>query len=652
MNTTMSFRGSRAVVLGLTAGLFAPASACVARPDRTAAPADATPAPVPDDAGEKLMDPRLDAMTRVTLLRAVARQLTPPTALEPALSAVLEMPVDAETLSQALRALGGYHTKSAVGAVLRFAVRSLPIRGHPELGELVLDTLERQTGRAEPARSVRAWREWWDRAESWDEAHWTQEIGAALAERARSAEERRRAAQARLAEAYRRLLVALPEAQRSPLIAELIASEFDELRELGFDQATRAVLNGQALGAEASMSAMARLRDADPRSRAASAALLEKVDAPGLGEAASEALSRESDPQAAAPLLRLVARYPSESAWRDAAAWLDPAGRAFAPAADALLAIAMIPGVALDPDLARRVHEVLSSLPEPGHTPTTVALLARVGSPGEVAPLLRSPRTEIAVAAAGALSQWEGGTDELVSTAKQSAALFDPAVLSLMRFRPTADGFAAASVLPAPTPDRRSARLAQYAAALPPRELLRVCDLEPSASVRAVWASCAGRADYFDADDDRQARIELAKVLARSRLAMKDPSEALAGLDAACPPPRDCDWARPIRVTALAWLNRLDEAEAVTREQGVDAAPWLEALASAVELVHAPRVAVLVRELFSGKLTPEDQARLDQLETRARQNQTGPPPPDVGIEQGPPRSAPAPGEPRASSAKQ
>ncbi len=562
------------------------------------------------------------ADVRLALLTALAQAADPPRGLEQAAGEVLDMPVDAETLLAALRSLGGYRTRSAVQRVLRFAQRAGEIRERPDLLQQALDTLETQTGHGEPSRSLSAWQQWWRASQGWTDARWGEEIAGGQASRARTADAARDAAEAKLVDVYKRLVVTLPPEQRSGVIAEMIASPTPEVRRLGIDQATRAALNGQALGAEVVRASVARLPDPDPRVRADCAGLLEKLDSASLGDlvarACEAALARESDPAAAAPLLRVVGRHPSAVGVERAAPWIESDSPAFGPAVDAVLAALGTGPGAPEPDgeLMARLHSILVGLSGERQTPGTVALLARIGSLEEVVPLLASSRPEVAAAAGRALESWPGAVDRLVEAARSNPVLVESAVGALKRHRASAEGFALAEQLPGPAPERRADLLADFARSLPVGDLLKVCQRQTDLVLREKLARSAVTPGFFTGDGPVEAKTDLVLLLARTRLALKNPGDALAALDTVCPAPAPCAWGDACRVTALAWLDRLDDAAKITRDRAVPVEAWLECLASAIELPHAPRVVQAIRELYSSKLTPEQNEKLAALAAR------------------------------------
>ena len=620
-------------------------------------PASGTPAPsrwatVVRQAGgdRELLEELAEALSasanpaaKLEVLKAVETAASPVDALGPIVAGVLDQPVDAETLAAALRALALFQTRDAVAPVIRFAQSAKDLNAGPALYDLAMDTLARQTARDDVSRDVGSWKAWLEWAPQ-GEPEWSRLIARQHAERSHAAISACREAELGLAGVYRRLLVSLEPAQRSAVIAEMLGSPVADVRGLAADQATRAVLNAQSVGPEVAAAALARLDDPDPVVRAQMAGLLEKLDAPGIGPRVAAALARESLAAPAAAMLRVLIRNPEASALRDIAAWLDSSGPAFEPAVDAALALDRA-GVMTDPDLLQRVHDVLGALPPRRHTPGTVSLLARVGRPHEVEPLLSAPSPEVIAAAGRALVNSASSFEALTAAAAKSPLLFESAVGAIGVHRPTADGFAMAQRLPSPTPERRADALLKLAAALPPAELLAVCTAETDLVMRERLASAPPGGPIDGAAPDAAQRRDLALLLARTRLQLKKPDAALEGLDAALPAapapivdagttPSTADaWCAPLRVVALAWLNRVSEAVALSRRVEIPIDPWIEALEFSAELPHARAIRSVIDELYASRLTGTDRSRLESIDRRL--NGQGPPElatPETGIQ--------------------
>lgn len=625
MNLVLNLRVRQ---LGVVAGLAVAGGVVVsdvfgARPERQTALENKWTAVVvkaaDDDAALGAVRAALGAsaepLVRLEALRAIESDENPAAALMPMVGGVLDQPVDSETLLAALRAMGGFRSREAVGDVLKFAASAQGIHRSPELAAQALATLSRQTGRVDASGEVDSWRAWFDGTARMDEASWCAMVAGLHAERSKLAEMRRVESEAKLAGVYRRLLVSLPEKERSAVIAEMIRGASAEVRALGVDQATRAVLNSVDLGDDVASAAIERLSDPDQSVRAEMGTLLEKLEDARIAPAAGAALERESSPLPAAAILRVLARHPFPGALRDVIVWLDSVGPAFVPAVDAALALDRA-GAMTDAGLVERVRDVLLALPMSRHTAGTVALLARVGGAERVAALVDSPSDEVAVAAAYAVEGSAGLVDRVVAGARRTTALFEPAVRMLAKHRATAEGYGVAENLTPPSGERGAAALAAYAGVLPARELLIVANRQSDLAVRERCLASAG-ASAMGAGSD------VVSLLARTRLQLKNPGAALAGIETVCAGDaavRECDsWASPLRVTALAWIGRVEEAVDETRRVGlavVGAGAWIEALDAARALPHAGKIAAAVRELYSTTLTAEQTARLDAFDGR------------------------------------
>lgn len=627
-NQAMRSPGVQAAAALLVLGLSACAGAAVSRQRDQATPWDAIVAAAggvasgsgPDRAAEaneargqveRALAPSADPGARLEALAAIARSDFPDPALFPTVAGVLEQPVDADTLVAATRALAGFRDKAAVGTVIAFARSARDLSRRIDVYEAALKTLERQTGIAGRFSAVDQWEAWFKGSSGLPPAEWSARIAANHAEASRRAEAQRRDAEARLAGVYRRLLVTLSDADRSRCMAEMIASPAPEVRSLGVDQATRAVLNAQTPGPEVAQAAIARIADPEQSVRAEMAGLLEKLEDPAIAPALREALMRETEPAPAASILRALSRHPDAGARRDIVVWLDAQEPAFTPAVEAALALDRVGGLG-DAETNVRIGEVLGALPRSRHTAGSATLLARVAGPGAVAPLLTGGLADAALAAGRAMAQSGDHVDELVRAASANPALFEPAVEALSRFRRTDGGFALAESLGALKSDVRDRALTEFARTLPPFDLLAVCDRQADLSVRERYASACEAPGYFNADQPQaEARRDLAALLARARLALKNPVGASSVLELACPGPTGCVPLAPLRVTALAWSGQVAKAVGVSHSATVPIGAWLEALEASAALPHAQEIVAAVRDLYSGSLSPQDTARLE-----------------------------------------
>ena len=272
-------------------------------------------------------------------------------------------------------------------------------------------------------------------------------------------------------------------------------------------------------------------------------------------------------------------------------------------------------------------------------TPGCVALLGQVGKVDEVSPLLGSSRSEIVLAAGQALAETMAGYTPLLNAARRDPALFGSAILAIQRFDPSPDGFTTAESLPSPSPDRRRDALEKLAWSLPAPTLLIIAARQSDLTLRESYARRAEEGEFLASPADAQSKADLVVLLARTRLLLRNPAGALAALDAAGRANLACEGCVLPRVTALVWLNRLDEASALTKAGNLPARPWLDALAWAIESDHARAIRERIRELYSVTLTKQEQEELSALDARMGAPQ-GAAPNGAAMPQGVPSSSP------------
>lgn len=519
----------------------------------------------------------------------------------------------------ALAILGQYRTREAVGAVIRL-IDPVSIEEPATVAQAQL-TLCRQTGRQEP--SVAAWLTWWEQASKLNQRAWFETLAESLAKRSADADRRVTDLARRLTDSYRRLYALMPQADRSTLISELIASDSSELCMLGFDLAKRALLNARTVDARVGDAAIRRLADRSALIRTEAASLLSRLDQPRAGSALAAALSVEKDDAAAAAMLRALAHEPIAGAAGDIIHWLETSDTAAPAAAEAALALRET-GLLSDPALVERAGRALRQRPADQLTPAAGALLLLIGERDAAIALLRTAKPDVAEAVATALIEIPDGVDPLVDVARSRPRLAPAAIDALARHRPTAAGFGTACMLSPRGDEASGAALIRYAHSLPPAALLIVARAEPDPAQRVAYLSEVPRmaADTGAADRDKVAELSL--LLAKARLELKDPAGALDAME----PFGDKQWAAtfdPLRVTALLWLFRLPQAEEVSLRSNVSASHWLDGLEAAIDLPYAIDIADQIRRVFGDSLAGEDLARLETADRYIETDLSGPP---------------------------
>jgi len=574
---------------------------------------------------QEALSPARSAGTRAAVAEQIALRLAaPPRALTPSLAACLD-PSNAALCVAALRALGRYQSRDAVRPILDGLLSAeADAVGGPILAQAT-DTLAAQTGLLEFGSDLDRWRRWWSKAQWLSEQEWRTQISRSQAVAAETLRRERADSLRQMIDLYRRLHSAAPEAARSELLAEMMASGESEVRKLGVDFAMRALLNGKPLDDTVAASIAARLTDPSSRVREGAASVLDRLNRPAHWAAVKQALRTERDSAVAAALLRTAAHEPDESLIESALAWLaaSPVGGGVPtsePAIAALLA-AHTAGLLRSPEhIASARGELLRLYPD-RLTPGSLSLMTHLGEKGRVIELLSAQDIARAQMAASALVDDEASTDALVSAGSARPPLREAAVRSLMRWRLTADGFATArSLIGGDEPGSHDA-LIQYARALPAEALLLVARQEREDRFREELLAHAVTPENLGRVGDPTARIELLVLALQTRLALGRAADALSALDAT-----PTEWLGPrlraLRVTSLLCLDRVEDALAFTKqaaELGADAAmlrAWVDALAYSIDKPFARRIHDALIGMYPEVAASGDASRFHELAAR------------------------------------
>lgn len=580
-----------------------------ASPPPTAPPANGTiPAPTPP-----ARDPARES-AREYLLAAIAGSPSAPDWLAaPMLDAAARSAPRPPSLGM-IAALGSVRTQPAVRRLLDTASTA-----PAEARAAALVALRRLTGR-DLGDDPRAWAAWFAGVEFLGEPDWRRVLWEGLAQRADALAGASEVATARLVDIKRREFLALPEAgpARSQLLASLLADELAPLRRLGVDLVRRELANGRVPDEFVVDSTVELLGSTDPEFRGAAAGLLAALAPSAAGDIVSEALLRETSPQAAGAMLLAASRWPRASIVSTVLAWLegDPVARTGAVEAAAALHRA---GLLSDPALQQRVAAVLRAVPPAETSDTAAWLLAQVGSPADRAYLvswLEQPVAALRTRAAEALTSLPEGVAPILAAAESDPALFESACRAVARTGPTPTHLNALARLKAPSAEVRERGLILAASAgAAPDAIAFAQGAEPPALREALLASLVLMRPWPEPDAaQRAALIQGALALARTRLALGQPARALDAIDAAgtwTPSPPQA--AIATRVAALAWLNRLDDALAL--RAGPDG--WLDGLEFGIDLPHARDIAEIITHRFpASDLSAAQQARLAALVER------------------------------------
>lgn len=540
--------------------------------------------------------------SRRAVAEAIVTLETPPHSIEPSLAAAIDEASD-ESLGWLLPAAACFRGRTTFAAVVGVLDRQPP----PETTSLACQTLTAQTGvRCENAAQ---WLEWAAATESWTDARWFRTVADAHATATRDAQRRTLELESDLDRLYRQVHALTPVEERSALIASLIRSPRPLLSTIGFDLAKRALLNARPLGSDVVVAAQERLNDPRDQVRRDAANLIDRIDLPGVGPDAAEALQIEPDPEVAAALLRILARQPAPGVSRQIVEWAEQDGPPHQPALDAASA-AIRAGTMDDPELIRRVTAVASAEIAAGNpSVSAVRALDAAGLADEAAALLFADDREIAQATAEALVGSPDQFSRLLAAARSHADLFDAAAATIRLLRPNTAGLQTLLALPAPSDEHRRAALARVATALPPTDLLDTARTIDDLAMREACLSHVATPDYSSAPDHATQRRELLRLLLQTRLDRGNADGVLATLAALNLIPNP---APDIHANALLRLARTEEAREIALTNDLPASFWFDALDA--QPPDPAAITLILAGDYADALNAEQRQRLDDLE--------------------------------------
>ncbi|MEQ8850232.1 MAG: hypothetical protein RIB32_00455 [Phycisphaerales bacterium] len=580
------------------------------RGERAAAAAQligACPAPAALTAVDRLVlaDPA-DPTTRQLLLEAMLIVHRPDATLWPMVRD-LAMRQDDAMRPFAIQACSVFRTRPAARLLV-----GLLNSEHQDAAARALVAL---SGRDDLGTDPTRWRAWLRRIEDLPESSWTQELISALGGQTARAQARAEELRASLVETSRHLYRATPTEERSSLLARFLGDQHAATRALGYELATREISAGTPLGAEVSAAAMALLDHTSARARAQGAALLTRLAPEGAGERVTRALVGETDPIAAAPLLRAVARWPSRQALPVTLVWLESEGAA--DAASEVFWAAREQGLLDDEQMRERV---LARLRERGPTWWQAAglrLLVALGDETDihaVAGLLDDPDRQRA--AADALTLRPEGVPILLTAVQLDPALFSHASRAVRLHAPTSLNLRVlVGAAPAEQPQRLP-QLLEVGRAMTTAELVSACEALPESDPLRE-SLLVLLADPEWPNDDPGARNRGLVLLAELRVQSGRAEPALSVLPARNAFVPDSDLARRIdrvQLRANLLLGRLDDARAID----APVSAWLGAIGA----VNSPAVVLAaidhIEASFGPVLTTQERETIVNLRDRAR----------------------------------
>lgn len=474
--------------------------------------------------------------------------------------------------------------------------------------------LRKLTGQELPDNRA-AWSEWLESMDKVSEARWQAEIARGFAAAADRIEQKRASTVQLLLDTTRRLHLATPADQRSPLLANMLSSDIPQLRDLGFELVGRELSAGGVLGPGVGKASITLLGDKDPAVRSRAAGLVRKLAPDGAGDAVAAALARETDAVAAADLLLAAARWPGRESVSQAIHWLGTETSAADAAAEACWWLWRAGSMGTAD--ASRVLAVLAQRPVESLNAPGIALLASLGTDSDrrlLAPLLISGKPGVRTSLAEVLVWFPEYRESLLVAAAKDSSLFDAASRAQLLHAPTARGFDELLALPRPTTESVDPAFIRLARALPASELWTVAQTTTQMQLRRVLLTSLTSEDRVlseRANPDSYAAIAAGvEAFSSDLLVAGDADGAVTIIERS---PFDGNDAPSsivaLHTTALLALGRVELAEKL--DGGIT--PWLRGLDISRKKTHAQRVLDAVESRFGASLSPEERETVDDV---------------------------------------
>ncbi len=562
-----------------------------------------------------------DPQARALLLQAIAETPMVPNALDEALIGVVGTGRPEERPA-ALRALGSTATQRSARVLVNHAAPFMPA----EVSTAAVDGLIRMTGRADLGRDADTWRQWLIEVEALDEAAWREELIRGLRGRTDGLTRDLDAAVLATTDIYKRHFRVVPFQDRDGLLAEMLRAG-GALQQLGIELLYREIAGNRQIGDMVGEAALEMLASPETGTRVEAARLLSTLRPPEAGTRLTRALEIETEPAPARALLAACARWPRVAAVQPALRWLEY-GSVTRDEASALLYALDTEGLLTDPTDRRRTASALRTAGPAKLTADGLRLLVLTGTEIDreaVASLIDEPVDEARGAAAAALARRPEFLGRIVGAASRDPVLYPAVVTAIATHRPTAEGYATLRRIQPPSEAAARTGLLAVARALTVDDVLVVArTVESDPDMRVAVLSTVGTAA---ATPEERATINETKLLlAETQLELERPEPALASLaQIVSTSPEVMERADAMRVTSLLWLNRIDEARAVT----VNAETWLRAIERFANEPHAAHVAKETLARFGDVLQPSEREHLAALAAVA-QSAEPPPSPEGG----------------------
>lgn len=568
-----------------------------------------------------LRSPPEDESARWVMVRALSREHWLPDFLLPDLLDLIPA-AEGDRLARLLGAIAVIRTPDALHAIADLL--------DPPAGDAsraaAASALLRATGREDIPPTRQAWREWIQTAHDADgtdglRPSWNIWILRGLSDRSDRLATRSRDLTARLTDSNRRLYVVTPSEQRPALLVTMLRDDLPEIRTLGFELLERELVATPIPHQDVVNALIALLGNATPSVRTQAAVFLGRIAPDAAADAVAAALGVEQDPTAAAALLTAAARWPRDEIRTPVLRWLEngPATRPVASEA----ALAMHRAGRWSAQDIDRIAAAMRRVRVTDLTPPGCRLIAAIGTNEDrdsLSQLLEIGSSVQRAVVADALASRSAHLDQIIAAAHRDANLISAAARAVAAHRPDLAGFRALARIPTTDEAARRSALRTVGEVLSIGDLLGAADLVGGDTATMLWllerALARSQLAVATGEPGSEGLLrEAAERLARQRLELGRPAEAIAALDAA-PDASPSSRLTALRTIALLILGRIQDA----RDLGAGPDAWLDGLERTIFTAQAPEILQTIQEHFAESLTPAQANRLDALARRIPQS--------------------------------
>ncbi len=293
------------------------------------------------------------------------------------------------------------------------------------------DALVLLTGRADLGPHLANWSSWSQTHVDLTESEWQEELLSTAIRRLTTIETRLHKAERTLADAFRRLYLVTQDTARPALLIELMTSDQQGLRSLGFELADRELAANATLDSSVADAAVVLVEHSSATTRASAARLVSRLAPGGAAEVVTRALVNEEDAAAADALLLAAARWPNPELVEPMLRWIGTPSTAESACQTGVALYEA--GLILSDDARERIRAVLTPI-QPDASTTRLMLVAQTGiatDREEIAALLLHETPRVRLAAAEALARTPAGIPVLIESLRLERSIV-PDVLTVL----------------------------------------------------------------------------------------------------------------------------------------------------------------------------------------------------------------------------